>query len=109
MTVDRRQTDRQQSCHRRLAVARRKQEAQSSIRWTDVPSISEGQRPTSGRGKSDLPELTAVPYTLYHDDHDAAISNATINAKIRYGNSARTDCCMQAETLYLKLQPNRCR
>jgi len=47
-----------------------------------VPLISEGQRPTSGCKK------TTVPCWRYGD---AAIANATISAKIRYGNSAHVD------------------
>jgi len=40
---------------------------------------------------------------------DAAISNATINARIQYGNSAHMGDWLQAKTFHLKLRPNGCR
>jgi len=62
-----------------------KQEAQLSLGWADC--ISYIRRPASdfwSQKESDFPEWLQS-HTCYGD---AAISNATINARIQYGNSA---------------------
>ena len=59
-------------------------EAQRSLGWADrTAHIQKPARATSGGGSND--SQSDCSFTCYSD---AAISNATINARIRYGNSA---------------------
>ena len=58
-----------------------------------VPPISEGQCPTSGCGKIAISQSRLQSHTR---SGDVAISNARINARIRYDNLAHvSDGCRQ--------------
>jgi len=79
-----------------------KQEAQPSLRWADRTAYIQ-------RLTSDFRSWKESNFPEWVRSGDAAISNTTINARIRLGNLAQMRDWPQTVTVNSQLRPNLCR